>query len=358
VFILGAERSGSTWMANILGAHPAVDLYMEPFVGRTRLFGAVPDRNAYLATAGPALVDAVRAGFARLPGAKHGLLHRPGRPALLARLDRALAQTHEALSRRAGRPLSHRVERYAALNLGALAVPFRAPAQPRTGPPVTVVKELRVNFKVALLAAAFSGARCVVVLRHPGAQIASVLRHFERGRLGELRRSLTALPDCLASCPRLAPYLPEGDPPDPRRDPAAALALWWVANYDVLIGDLAAHGLDHRVVLHEDLSADPAGVVPGLLDFCGLPPAPEVEDYLRASTTRGPASDSSVDTHRVSAAYAEGAVRDVDPALRDTIARVVRPERLMAGGAPGLGPHLARYFDPDGGALRTAVAAG
>ena len=73
VFLLGCERSGSTWLANIFDAHPDVELWMEPFADYAELFPAVPDRNAWLGQATPALEVAIRQGYARLPGLK-GLL--------------------------------------------------------------------------------------------------------------------------------------------------------------------------------------------------------------------------------------------------------------------------------------------
>lgn len=357
VFILGCERSGSTWLANIFNAHPDVELFIEPFVRRTGLFGAMPGRNTYLSGAGPTLAQEVAAGFRRLATGKYGLFYRPGAPAPLARLDRAVAKGYEGLARLAGIELSRRLARYAALNLHALGAPYTPPARTGATPRHTVVKELRLNFKVGLLAQVFPRARYVVTLRHPGAQIASVLRHFARGRLGELRESLVALPDCLRASDRLARYAPEDEPIDLTRDVEATLALWWLANYDVLIGDLQARGLEHRVVLHEDLSREPERVVEDLFAFCGVDMNPRVSDYLRHSSTREATTDSSVDTQRVSRTYAEEAVRQVDPALGRTIARIVRPERLRNDAASGLGPYLPRYFDPDTGALRASVGA-
>jgi hypothetical protein len=356
VFILGCERSGSTWLANIFDAHPDVELFIEPFVSRTGLFAAVPGRNTYLSDAGPALAEAVGAGFVKLPASKYGLFYHPGAPVPLARLDRAVVRAYESLVRLAGGELSRRLGRYAALNLHVLGAPFKSPARSRTAPHYTIVKELRLNFKVGLLAQVFPQARYVVTLRHPGAQIASVLQQFAKGRLGELRESLVALPDCLRSCDRLARYLPANQTIDLTRSVEDTLALWWVANYDVLIGDLRDRGLEHRVVLHEDVSRDPERVVADLFAFCGLEMEPRVTDYLRQSSTREPTMDPALDTHRVSRVYADEAVRRVEPRLRRTIARIAQPERLLREEASGLAPYLSRYFEPDTGSLRTVVA--
>lgn len=356
VFILGCERSGSTWLANIFDAHPDAEVFVEPFVSRTGLFGAVPGRNTYLPEAGPALVEAVGAGFARLPAGKYGLMYHPGAPVPLARVDRAVIRAYERLVRLLGVELSHRLGRYAALNFHTLGAPFKPPSRSRAAPRHTVVKELRLNFKVALLAHVFPRAKCIVTLRHPGAQIASVLRQLSRKHLGELRESLVALPGCIRGCDRLARYLPADQAVDLSRSVEDTLALWWVANYDVLIGDLTAHGLAHRVVLHEDLSLEPERVVANLFAFCGVDMQPRVTDYLRQSSTREPTTDSAVNTYRVSRTYVEEAMRRVDPSVRRAIDRMARPERLLRDEASGLAPYLARYFEPGTGSLRTAVS--
>jgi len=355
VFVLGCERSGSTWLANILCAHPDVAFYMEPFYRRTGLFEALPGRNVYLGNAAAPLAEAVREGFARLDAAKHALFYRPGASAGLLRLDRAIASVYADLVRWTGVEFSRKLARHAALNLNTLEVPFRPPGPKRRPPRVEAVKELRLNFKVGLLDHAFPKARYLVILRHPGAQIAAILRQFEKGRLGELRESLLALPDTLRGHDRFTAYWgAEAD--ELAADPRAALAFWWVVNYDVLLGDLAARGLPHHVVLHEDLSADPEGVVAGVLDFCGLPPDPEVTAYVRESSSRGPATGAAVDTYRVSGDFAVRAVREVPPELRRIVARVVRADRLRADPKSGLRPWLGRYFDPAGHALLAAVA--
>lgn len=57
VLILGCERSGSTWLANIFDSHPRVNLFMEPFAQYAGLFPGFPDRNVYLEAGNAKLIS-------------------------------------------------------------------------------------------------------------------------------------------------------------------------------------------------------------------------------------------------------------------------------------------------------------
>jgi hypothetical protein len=63
VLILGCERSGSTWLSNILDSHPHVEFIMEPFVPRASLFPGFPGRNTYLANASDEIVRLIKNGY-------------------------------------------------------------------------------------------------------------------------------------------------------------------------------------------------------------------------------------------------------------------------------------------------------
>ena len=338
-FVLGCERSGSTWLANILDAHPEVELLMEPFAGYAGLFPDGPERMGGSGDPDPGRLRALRRGLDGLSGHKHPLLYRPGRPTVLEAVDRRIAREVARVARRLRGPAPRWVQRYELLNLNASEVPAHLRARKARRPSLRVVKELRLNLAVRLVLAAFEDARVVVVVRNPVAQVASMLRWIERGRLRELTGSLPALRRALEEPGPLCAY---GRLPKNPDDPVELLAVYWVASYGALLDALRRSGGRHQVLRHEDLCSDPEGGTAELLRFCGLPEAPQVERYLAfSSRAREEGPPRPLDTTRDSRRYAARALAAVPPDVRERVTRVL--EDAAAGQL--LARELAPYLD-------------
>lgn len=336
LFLLGCERSGSTWLANVLDAHPEVELAMEPFTDRADFFPGFPDRTVPLSQGYPALAREVERGYARLARAKHPLLYRRGRSPSLHRLDLALLRGLDRARRRLrlGRAASSR--RHERAWLHARHTPIGRMTRKSREPRCRVTKELRLCFKAPFLAEAFPDARFAVALRHPGAQLASVLRHLELRRLRELGQSLPAFADALKNEPCLERYrgFVEG------ADATGLLVVWWLAHYDVLLGDLRRLGAPLCVVHHEQACRWPVEAAAELLAFCGLRPSGEVERYVEWSTRTPARSDSPLETTRDAARDAQRAVDAVDPALCERIVTVLEAAVQRGGIDPALEAYL------------------
>lgn len=338
-FLLGTERSGSTWLANIFDAHPTVLLLMEPFFPPAKLFPAVPARDVYVSDATPALVDAVWSSWADLERSKHSLLAQPETPVHLQIVDEKIYDFFSRLAPRLGMRPSPRLLRQYHLSLHQAPIPVARRTRKRGGHLTEVVKELRLNFKVPLLARAFPGSRYLVTLRHPGAQIASVCRMMATGRLGELRGSLTGLAAQILTSEPLAAYR------DAARQVGSLqeqLALWWLVNNDVLLRDLTDAGCEHKVVTHEAMSRAPLKEVEKLFTFCGLPMTREVEEFVAwSSTTRGDPA-APVDTRRESADYSRATIDAVPFDVRDAFDRVLNLVQNTTSLHPTLSDYLSR----------------
>jgi hypothetical protein len=327
IFILGCERSGSTWLSNIIDAHPQVEFFMEPFADYAGLFPGFPGRNTYLSAENEGLANLVRAGYRQLYLIKYPLLYKPNRPLYLKRLDRFLINKYQKFEKLLKIHGSLRIDQYKLLHLYNSKIPISNHPPKNYSQPIEVTKELRLNFKVGLLAHAFPGSKYIVIIRHPGAQISSVKNLFQRGHLGELNRSLVSFIDCIKEHSRFKNYWPVIDELSWENDLENKLILWWLINYEILLEDIRVNQLDYLVIHHEELSQEPRQVTKQLFEFCGLTFDEAVRDYLDSSShsslNKQDENFSPVDTTRNSADYYKQAIKRVDIPLNNKISKVL-----------------------------------
>lgn len=320
-FLLGCERCGSTWLANVIDAHPDAELYMEPFADYAGLFPGIPERFVHVSSGREDLSQTVRRHYRTLPDSKYPLLYRRGRPLRLKDMDDKLVRLFEWSSRLLHRRTPLSVLRYRLLQLHTQETPLDCQARKARRSKLLVTKELRLNFKVRLLCDAFPGARFLVLLRDPVAQLASVLRLMTQDRLGELRRALGSFDRLLAAQDQLRPLadaLPSrttGETTSP-----CALARWWYASYTVLLRDLEEAGAPHQVLYHDKLARTPAESTVILFAFLGLKLEPSVERYLQWSTSGTSPENSFVGTQRRLVDIRSAGANVVQPGLLDAVA--------------------------------------
>lgn len=316
--ILGVERSGSTWVANIVDAHPRTQLYMEPFSPRIDVFPDFPDRLVYVSRGSRYLDEHVRARVEHLPQYKYPFPHRSHG----SRIEREivyrglypLSEFGNRILDRLGWGPSIRHLRFKNLNKNRVENPFlnRLPKTPPAE--VVVLKELRLNFKAGLIADLWPDARVMVAVRNPLSQIASILRLLDEGALHELRSALYAFLEAARSCVRFDAYrgaLNQADDDDLLH---RAVAYWFV-NYDVLLQDLEQKDVPHRLVRHEDISREPYEEAAALLRFAGLEPQSATDQYLTWSTQASNEAASVMDTRRDSQTYYLDVLRRIDDEL-------------------------------------------
>jgi len=334
VFILGCERSGSTWLGNILDAHPDVMFLMEPFADYIALFDDFPDRVAYADGECERLATIFRQRYSRIRSIKYPLLYRPGGTRGLMAVDRFLVEVYLHALRILGKEASWKIKQHIALNLNTSEIPISRQTPKRAAPAFRVTKELRLNFKVPVLARAFPDATILVAIRHPAAQISSILRLFHQERLGELFRRLPAFVQSVMQSDRFENYRSLiADAPLERLLPA-----WWLINYDVLLTDLSAYGMRYRLVSNEDLSADPLGYAQQVLGFCGLEDWARVSDYLKWSSSKGGRTPLPLATNRDSTTYYRKTIAEARPEVTHHI------QQLLRSASGTLDPALEEYL--------------
>lgn len=321
-FILGCERSGSTWLSNVLDAHPDIEFFMEPFADYAGIFPGFPSRNLYLESHNNTLIDLVKHGYTQLPKMKYPLFYKRGKSVYQKFIDNFFVNCYGIARRTTKFRFPNKIEQFQLLNLNTSKVPIRQQIRKNRLPKVIATKELRLNFKIGLLHKAFPEAKYIIIIRHPGAQIASILKLFKRSSLGELKKSLYSFFDSIYNTNRFDKYhklqehfMVNSEMPD-------MLLLWWLINYEILIEDCKRYGVDFGVVYHEELSESPESEFHRIFTFLGINYPPVVKDYIIASSTKGHTVSSPVDTVRNSARDYKMALSNIEPKMKPKITKL------------------------------------
>jgi hypothetical protein len=346
VFILGCERSGSTWLSNIFDSHPHVEFFMEPFADYTAIFPGIPGRNIYLSHPDEKQINAVKTGYRHLFSLKYPLFYKRGRPLYFKRVDRFFIHWLQKLLRVLKTRLPLRIQRYNLLDLHISQIPVLQQTRKNKNPSSTVevTKELRLNFKIGFISRVFPGALYFIVLRSPGAQISSIERLFQKGSLGELRQSLQTFFEDIINISRFAKYRKLIDYIDCSGSGHMDIKLivWWLINYDVLLEDLEHHGCKFQMVCHEEISETPYEVVSQIFDFMGLDVVREVQTYLEKSTSASHHQvRSNLDTLRDSANFYKQAIKAVNPVLNQKIRETLQYFHHSGN----INSHLVKYLE-------------
>jgi hypothetical protein len=323
IFILGSERCGSTWVANVMDSHANVNLLMEPFADYAGLFPGFPGRFLYVDAPSRELCSTLLEHCNKLERFKYPLFYKPGKPLFWCWLDRMALRCHRFIAGLLGMRESARFQRYALLNLNQSEIPALRLTRKVNDPAYEITKEFRLNFKVSFLARLFPEAKYLILIRHPAAQLSSILSLMKRGSLMELRQHLKSFPEHVLATGRFEKYkgiLKEAVDLGGLDD---LLIVWWIVNNEVLIDDIKASGLQFQIIYHEQLSENPEIEFRKLFGFAGLDFSDEVGGYVNSSSNASSQTSSSVETTRNSRDHYKQTIRRSDAALREKIRRVL-----------------------------------
>jgi hypothetical protein len=303
ILVLGAPRSGTTWLAKILDSHPDVLYRHEP----DETIRPRPDLDPRGQISAWIVQNGVRIAT------KRPFFRKSWMPAPLGLLRTGIACTVNGVERLLGS--GHALTR--------VPVPDFISRAPRYG--VRAAVKL-VGWNGSAAARALPGSRLLFILRHPCGQIASTLnsashrRRFEQGEDThdadyDLRKT-TAFAASRGM-----------EPASFARLPLAAKYAWsWIAFNETVLDEL--EGLPNvRVVVYEDLCERPEAMARELLEFSGLRWNPQTARFIDQSTRHdGPAGYYAVFRSSAKAAYRWRST--MDPADQTAIRDVVRRSRL------------------------------
>jgi LPS sulfotransferase NodH len=287
ILVLGAPRSGTTWLAKIIDSHPDVVYRHEP--DKT-----LPPPEPLTPDAVPALI--ARWAAVRRPSVvtKRPFFAKSWQP-VWARWTRALLAGGAGLAART--PLSWRIA----------AIPDLASATAGR----LLIKSIALSGGAGTLARALPDSRVVFILRHPCGQVASVMRG-NRQRRFDLRTTGTDMPFNEAAAVSHAAASGVTEAAFQALPDAAKYAWSWRSFNETAYADLASQHNVH-IVPYEALCADPVTVAGGVLAFIGLDWTPATADFVaRSAAHQGEAGYYAV--YRNAVAAAESWRRTMEPA--------------------------------------------
>jgi len=292
ILVVGAPRSGTTWLAKIIDSHPDVLYRHEP--------------------------DETQPGAGGLSGADL--------TALLAEwvADRgARSVTKRPFFPKSWQPNWARTLR--SLLAAAVSAASRVPDLMRKPAPRVAIKSVRWADGAAMLARTLPASRTIFILRHPCGQVASVMRGNRQQRF-DLRTAGTDMPfDEAAALPFAASHGVHQQAFQTLPD-AAKYAWSWRAFNEPAYAALAAQPNVH-VVLYEALCARPEGQARRILAFAGLDWNAQTEDFVARSTVhQGKAGYYAI--YRDAVAAADSWQKTMSPADQQAVRSVVTASPL------------------------------
>lgn len=288
VFVLGIERSATTWLSNILDMHPASELYMEPLSQNISRFKEWPDRFTNIEDKS-AKANYFYNEFLHLKNRKRFLFSKISDADWAWKTDMETAQKLWKIS-----PFARDFFELNFHRRQTTGYP------PKSDNPLQIIKEVRLNFNAPVIKQIDQKVRVVVILRNYAATVQSIQKQIKKGNLKELSQLLKDK---------------YGD------TDTESVFEYWAQSYNTLLHDLDSEKINYLLVEHEDLITAGSNTVDKILDFLGLDSASSVYKYLQASNKSGSGKHSTNRSHAEVLEQNRQAERTIYPQLAERIAR-------------------------------------
>lgn len=296
VFILGIERSATTWIANILEAHPRTEVYMEPLSMYTSCFKDWPSRMEKI-NQREKYAEYFIKEFNKLKRDKKFLLTHMYDSNFAWQKDFSLAQLLAAKFN------SIKARNFLELNFHRRAEDF---SFTKSDVSFKVVKELRLNFNSNLLADINPDVKVIVVVRDYASNIKSIMKYVKEGGLNELQSILNL----------------KGNEED-----YLSLMNYWVESYNSIIEGLEDSKIEHHIVSHSSLLMNGVEEVQKIFSFIKLDVEDQVVKYLGYSNSDGSGKHNIRRSHNDLLKQKVKAQRELAPLLsEEEVVRAVHPK--------------------------------
>ena len=273
VLVLGAARSGTSWLGKIFDSHPDVLYRHEPDLAlwerRLPFFIPEPDTDAYVTVAAEYVARLMHTPTFKASGQLPAFpksYHTFGMQSLRTAMIEALRGVGAVSG-------SQRMRAFPVPDL------FRPDRHPHLR---IVMKSVSAAGRARVFLKALPGMRLVFLLRHPCGQVASARRGFTQGKF--VSGDPVLVHDVLST--------PGGQRYGLTEDRLTAfgntelLAWHWATTNELVLDAMSGHE-NARFVLYEDLCADPVEQTRDLFSFTGLDWNRQTENFIRRSTSFG-----------------------------------------------------------------------
>jgi hypothetical protein len=257
LFILGIERSATTWVANLLEAHPATRVYVEPMSIYTSRFKQWPDRFQEI-TETEEKARYFISEFLILKQHKEWLLTKWFENRYAWQFDLWFSNflVRKKIATEAARDFSeinfHRKTQLSVSKSDKIEL--------------EVLKELRLNFNAHIIDEIDANATILIVVRNLFANIQSILKHIHQGGLTELKLLLV----------RYYGVINE-----------KSVYKYWRDSYNHLLEKLSQSSAEYLILQHTQLIKYPEQQVQKLCDIAGLSNSAPILNYLTNSNRNG-----------------------------------------------------------------------
>jgi hypothetical protein len=297
ILILGAPRSGTTWLAKIIDSHPDVLYRHEP-----------DELNRAADRPTPAAQVCVWISEHGLrAAAKRPYFPKSWRPEPLRLVRQGLALALAAGQRSKPTAMLSRD-----IGLPDLVMPGR---RHRVRAAIKLV-----NWDGRRAVSTMPDCRCCLIVRHPCGQVASVMAGHATGRFG------SSASEAMSNGAAFAAARGVGETAFRSLPPAAQLAWCWLAFNEPAVEALQGRH-NARVVLYEDLCRHPETITRDLFAFAGLDWNRQSATFL-AQSTDSDRADGYYGVHRISSLVADRWRRDMPRKDQDAVRAVVRASPL------------------------------
>ncbi|WP_251923645.1 sulfotransferase domain-containing protein [Salinibacter ruber] len=254
-FVLGVERSATTWISNILEAHPRTCVYMEPLGSHVSGFDCWPER------------------FSRVQGMNHWAQYFQDEFARLKRRNRFLLTRYldgevvwemdDLLASLADQYLNSSLGKdFRGLNFHRLNNDFVF-SSPECS--LSIVKEVRLNYNPEIIRYINNDAKVIVVVRGYGAVVESIYKHFRKGNLVDLKSEMKKYRKKIT-----------------RR----AIFKYWYESYNTLLNRLDKDNVEYKVIKHKEILKKSKNIEE-VLRWLGMDGSGKVKEYIEKSNRKG-----------------------------------------------------------------------